>query len=230
MATIARAFESEDQAREAMHQLISRGVPADRMQLVNPHADSNSAAAGLRAGSALAAHRDTEAYAKALDKGQVLVLVEPYFGTAIRMSRVMDDCSPCPLEMQGDWEDPLHTASPLSFMLGLPVLIRNNPAPFSTFFSFATKSRRKTYFVDDLVDSSPERSFGFRTLTRQGKPFFGGKLLSTWREKNRSFGMPLLTEKATILGDTRLSDNPAPLSGLYRIPTLTRSGQTDQHH
>ncbi len=219
MATVARAFETTHQAEAAISTLLEKGIPKDRIQLVDPHGADYTAADALKAGTQLSAHRDTSAYAQALEKGQPLLIVEPFFGTASRILAVLDDCDAIPVETSGEYDDPTHSATPFSFMFNLPVLIRNNPAPLSRMFGLSTETASKGFLTSSLKSGAARSTFGIPLLTRNSGTTFGRELTTEQLVADRAMGIPLL-RKTTA--KARLIDNPAPFSRLFGLPLLSR--------
>lgn len=237
MAVIARAYESESKAQEVTRLLVEKGMTSEQIQTVTPQPNAGSAAAGLRAGRALSQYRDIEAYATALDKGQTIVLADAHFGSGAMISKLMDECGPATLETVADLDDAQSRSSPFSFSIGLPVLSRNNPTPFSNMFGFSTKTGQKSSFGARLSEHSTSLSslFGLPLLTRNDGSFFskfGFKDLSNESMGDSKMGMSLLSKNATPLsskiGMSCKSDNPAPFSSLLKLPLLSRRPDNNQ--
>lgn len=235
MTIIARAYETEQQASEAISALIANGVDEDRIQMVHPNSNQSTASDGLRAGQALGQHSNAESYAKALEKGQTVVIADAHFGKGMALSTIMDSYKPVPLEQSADIEDAYDSSTPFSYMMGMSVLMRNNPAPFSTMFGFSIESKGRSslrrWFGGELSSSATPISnmFGLPALSEKGGAFFSKfglrELSSQTTYGDSSFGKPLLMDNATPLSDKMgrgcLSDNPTPLSSKLGLKVLT---------
>jgi hypothetical protein len=234
MSVIARAYESEQQAKEAINALLAKGLTEDRIQMIRPVSEQSTVSDGLRAGKALAQHNNTESYAQALENGQTIVIAEAHFGQGMVLSNAMDACNPVPLEKTADVEQAYDSSTPFSYMLGMPVLSRNNPAPFSAMFGFSTESSGLSFlsrwFGGTRSNSAAPLSNMIRMplLTKSGGPIlskFGLKELKEDTHRTSSFGIPLLTGQAapfsSVLEMDCKSDEPAPLSKKFGLKLLT---------
>lgn len=237
MTTIARAYETEQQAQDAKADLLAAGMTEDRVSVITPYV--SSAGDGVRAGKLLGQHREAEAYARALDKGQTVLLADVHFGTGVSMSTIMDKHNAAVVDQVSDVDDPYHPGTPMSLVLGMPVLIRNNPAPLSRFFGISTESKGRSFlrtlFGGELSDNAaPLSSAVSMTTVSEGgtttSSRFGMKELYTEELGSKTFGMSLLSSNATplssALGMKCLSGNPAPLSTMFGMGVL--SGLNDK--
>lgn len=240
MTTIARAYETEQQARDACDALVAQGVFKERIQIILPDSAASTASEGLRAGKALSLHNNAESFAKALESGNTVVLADTHFGTGLAMSKIMDSFNPVALEPVSDVEDPYHPGTPFSYTMGMPTLIRNSPAPFSKTFGFSIESKGRSafrrWFGGELGSSATPLSnmMGMPTLTSGSNSFFSRfgfpELSNESTERSSSFGLPLLMDEAAPFSGKIemqcLSDEPAPLSSKLGMSVL--SGEKDR--
>ncbi len=239
MTTITRAYESEADASQAVEMLRAAGISDTQINVIRPAKAEAAAADYLRAGGQLAKASSVEPFAVALERGQTLVATEAAFGSGLRVSRIMDDCNPATLEIKPDDDDPFHRGTPMSFILGMPVLSRNNPTPLSDFLGFSTVPRNNRSLTaiagDELVDNNrPYKGIlGMPLLTRGTGTFFsrlGLPDLVNERMGDKTFGLPLLSQRAAplsgALGMPTLSDGNKSPSSSFGIPTLVSANDT----
>jgi hypothetical protein len=232
MTNIARAYDSEQQALDAKSQLIAAGLTEDRISVVTPNLSSPGDS--LRAGNSLGQHRGAESYARALDKGQTVLVANVYFGTGVAMSAIMDSCNPAMVDPVDDEDDPYHRGTPMSFALGMPVLMRDNPAPLSRFLGMSTESKGRSFlskwFGGELLHSASPLSsaLNMSTVTSGGgttSSRFGMPELYEEQLGDSALGVPLLSKNSapfsSMLGMKCLSGNPAPLSTMFGMSVLT---------
>jgi hypothetical protein len=222
MTTIARAYETEYDANQAVEKLREAGISDSQIQTIKPHQGAEAAGSYLRAGSLLGGSSSIEPYAIALERGQTLVATEAAFGSGVKISSIMDACNPVSLEAVTDADDPFHRGTPMSFTLGLPVLSRNNPTPLSDFLGLSTKPDHKPSLTgiagDELVNNNrPYTGFLKMPLLSSTASFFSRLgLPDLYREDlgDKTFGLPLLTNR------------PAPLSDALRMSPLTNGNKS----
>lgn len=206
--TISRMYEYPEQAAQAKAALNRAYYP--HVYLVSA-ADMASApfddvVAAIAKGNVLIA--DARIYAGRIVDGGSLVTVHAQFGSAVDAMRILDRFEPID---SGIPETESHArmwdeAAPLSSLLQLPVLI-NEGAPYSTFWNL------------------PPLTAPSFSLSR----LFGLPLLKNFGSRSTSFGLPLLKNfgpRSTSFGIPLLSDQPAPLSSLLGLPTLTKPKPT----
>ncbi len=151
---------------------------------------------------------EARGYAEGVSRGKSLVIVHPPFGRAVRAIKIMnqfgaiDSGADEPIHRPNSWDE----ATPMSCALGMPVLIKDDPAPFSRFWGLSPLAGN-SFSLSSLLGmrllSNPKSnwtsSFGFPLLSRPKSNWttsFGLPLLSKsqggW---TKSFGLPLLTKK-----------------------------------
>lgn len=238
---IARIFETEENARQAERLLLADGFPSTQVHVVSGATeeavrDRGALANAVKAGSALREH--VEIYADEVARGRVLVVVSASFGTGGSAARILDSCGPLELVLPGeevpetDWNE----ATPLSALLRMPVLIRDQPAPLSDYIGIPAVTRglsclARLFRPLTAPDFSLSRMFGMPLLSSNPAPLssmFGMKTLSQRPPGTRwttSLGFPLLSNSAAPLSNTfglpLLSRNPAPLSRMLGLKTLS---------
>jgi len=170
MTPIGRMYQTEAQARDAVNKLVEGGFAEETIVLLSPDAAGVGDSALEMARSVLPAEvpgHHAIVYARGLERGQSLVLVDAPFGWGEIARNILVDCGPV--------------------SAGPPRLPARRPAPFSDLIGFPTLSTRgRSYFSRVL----PE-------LTGPGYSF------------SSKVGLPLL------------SRNPAPLSSLLRLKTVS---------
>jgi hypothetical protein len=223
MIPIVRIYATQQQARDAARALAENGFPDDAVHLLTSTAEgepaaADASAAALVAGYALGSYprvftsEHVKASARALAEGRSLVGVRAGFGQGQTAMNILDGFDPVDTHLvmpesesaKLDWDE----AAPLSSALGIPTISPNSPAPLSDFLGLPPLSSGLSFL-----------SRWFRPLSR---PDFS---LSSM------FGMPLLSMK-TLSGDKGygthsfglplLSRNPAPLSSMLGLKTLSR--------
>jgi hypothetical protein len=241
--SIIRIYATGKKARDTVGKLKEAGFGDDRVVLVAPAgegADAASAvASALKAGSAIAA--DADEYAEALQKGRSLVVVRPPFGTALEATRILESTGPLdpgglhpPVRRPPPEPEP---GAPLSSLLYIPILLRNQPAPFSSLFGIPTLARGLSIFSSlfrpltrpDFFASS-KLGMGTPLGRSEPAPLSSRVGLKTLTDKaaplSSATGMPVLIDKAAPLssavGLPTLGGGAAPLSSLFRIPLLTK--------
>jgi hypothetical protein len=206
--TISRMYEFPEQAAQAKAALKRADYPNVHLVSAAGMSDApfDDIVAAIARGNVLIA--DARIYAAGIAKGGSLVTVHTQFGSAIDAIRILDRFEPIdsgipePESHASLWNE----ATPISSILRLPVLI-NEAAPYSTFWNMPA-----------LADPS----FSLSKL-------FGLPLLKNFGARSTSFGLPLLKPfgpRSTSFGLPLLSDQPAPLSSLLGLPTLTKPKPT----
>jgi hypothetical protein len=227
---IVRMYETEERARAAVTKLKEGGFRDGAILEMSP-GSAKSVASGIMAGR-LMGHR-AGFYAERVESGRSLVAVEAPFGRGQVATEIMDGCGPVDQDLKLP-DDPVRTnwgtAAPLSAVLGMSVLSRNQPSPLSDALGIKTSSRSEFYLTSELASPSFTLSsmFGWRLLSRGAAPLstmLGLPLLSRWA-KSSSFGMKLLSSNpaplSSALGLSTLSRNPTPLSSALGWTVLSR--------
>jgi hypothetical protein len=179
MSFIGRMYETEAQARDAMEKLKDDGFAEKTMFLVPPGTTAEAMPAGVPRDHAFS-------YARGIEHGHTLLLVDAGFGWGETVSQIMDSCGPVSAR-------------------SLPLLRPRNPAPFSNLIGMPTLSTRgRSYFSRMFPElTAPgfhlSSKFGMKLLSQKKGPWeksFGMKLLSRkegpWE---KSFGLPLLKKR-----------------------------------
>ena len=206
--TISRMYEFPEQAAQAKAALKKADYPNVHLVSAAGMADApfDDIVAAIARGNVLTAH--ARIYAAGIAKGGSLVTVHAQFGSAIDAIRILDRFEPIdsgipePESHASLWNE----ATPLSSLLQLPVLI-NEAAPYSTFWNLPALSDPSSS-LSRLLGLPLLKNFGSRSTS------FGLPLLKNFGPRSTSFGIPLL------------SDQPAPLSSLLGLPTLTKPTPT----
>lgn len=211
MKPVARMYETEEQARDAVSKLKEAGYSESSIFVMAPKAAKKKAAPVaegeegqapapapaaapvkmtaeelMDAVSAAGPMLKTRAikYARGLEQGLSLVVVGAPYGYNATAAAILDSCKPV--------DDG-----------GLALVSDHNPSPFSDFIGFpclqAEKESNTSAFGEPLTD--PDWTFsskiGMGLLSDNPAPFsskFGWKLLSEEKPWEKSFGFPLLTQ------------------------------------
>lgn len=210
MPSIARLYESEDKARETARKLEAEDF--DEIIVLSPGGDASA----LRKTSLNEA--DAEFYARRVQTGRALVVVNATFGRGSVAKGILDDAGPVDTEL----ETPSAGAQ------------SNSRTPLSDFLGWKPLSTRRYFMMSRAELTTTQgptfsRSFGMGLLTKGSTPFssmFGMKLLvSPPSKKESSFGMPLLTKNSTPLssaiGWKPLISKRTPLSSAIGWSPLT---------
>ncbi len=219
--SIVRMYETEQQARDAVRALKDEGFPEEMIFLVTPGSGSSAdaIASAIMAGYVLRGY--ARLYAESVQRGRSLVVVRASFGygqaaiDTMNRFRPVDTGVPAAAEPSVAWDE----KAPLSSALGLPVLMRKNPAPLSRIIGLPPLSSGRSVLspmFGELASSKWSLSslFGLGLLSRNPAPLsslFGMKTVSSRRGPMKSrIGFPLLTRRG------------AGLSSALGLPTLTR--------
>jgi hypothetical protein len=206
---IVRMYETEQQASDAVRKLSNAGFPDDTIFLVTPRAggadgSSEAISTAIMAGYVLRSH--ARVYAEGVKHGRSLVVIHAPFGHGALATHIVDSCGPVdsglrlPQEPVHSWDE----KTPLSSALALPVLWRNQPAPFSAFWGLPTLSRGRSMFFSTLFGELVSSKFTFSALlglgllSQNAAPLSSRLGLKTLSGKQgawtTSFGLPLLTK------------------------------------
>jgi hypothetical protein len=167
MLPIGRIYDTEQNAQDAVRKLQEAGVDPTRVVILSPamHTDADAVEAAvpdLPTGHAIV-------YARALGKGDHVVLVKSFFGRGGNWGAILNSCNPV------DTRD-------------LPLIPARSASPFSDFFGMPTLSRSRSTMMTRLFPalSSPDyafsASFGMKLLSSNPAPLssmFKMKLLSS---------------------------------------------------
>jgi hypothetical protein len=230
---IARLYETEQQARDAVSRLREEGFSADSIFLVAPGSGGEGGvfadlSAAIATGRVLG--RSANLFAERVQRGRSLVVIEAPFGHGQRATEIMDSQGPVDTDVRLVSEPVPSRAAPLSTAWGWPVLSYNKPAPFSDFLGFQTLSRGRSILSRIFGElASPHFAFFsmFPMLTRSGAPMFAkGALSHRPAPLSSMFGLPLLSTGPAPLSSAAglplLSSRPAPLSSMFGLPVLSR--------
>ena len=216
MTPNVRIYDSEESARSAAAKLADAGFGTQRVLLASELAGQEAAAVRSAVRDGLLPGSQASFCTQNLAKGRSLVAVVAPFGYSLEALDIMESCGPVDVDKMPR-HVPSRDPSPLSDALGFPTVVDFVP-------------------MTDLTSSSWSLSgvFGLPLLTKnqRGK----ARLSSPKRPWNSSMGLPVLTRnqrgKARLttpkrpwnwsMGFPLLSNNPAPLSSLFGIPTLTK--------
>ncbi len=232
---IARLYETEDNARDAVARLREVGVAEGAIIMLTPGGEggSDSTAALARAVNAGRVIGDRAGlYADRVAHGRSLVVVEPPFGLGLRATEALDACHPVDTELRsGAAPDPWGPGAPFSATISLPVLVRDNPAPFSRFAGFPTLSSTEPLVFLASSNFAVSSLFGIPLLSRIAAPLSSLINLPTLTGGKGGYRaivpLPMLTNVAApfsaMLGLPRLWNSPTPLSSLLSLPLLARS-------
>jgi len=159
---------------------------------------------------------EAKVYAQGVKKGNSLVTAHAPFGSAVLAMKTMakfgpiDSGIPEPEHDYGTYDD----ATPLSSMLQLKVLDRNDPTPFSDFWKLPVLSKRGPAW-GSLTSSNFFPGY-----------MFGPLLMKCAAPLSAMFHIPTLSKSAAplskLVGLATLSNEAAPLSEKIGWPTLLR--------
>ncbi len=216
MTPNVRIYDSEDAARSAAAKLANAGFGTHRVLVASEHSGQEAAAVRSAVQDGLLPGSQAAFCIQNLAKGRSLVAVVAPFGYSLEAIEIMESSGAVDVDKM-----PRHVATrdpaPLSEALGIQTVVDFVP-------------------MTELTSSSWSLSgvFGMPLLTKnqRGK----ARLSKQKRPWNSSMGLPVLTRnqrgKARLttpkrpwnwsLGFPLLSNNPAPLSSLFGIPTLTK--------
>jgi hypothetical protein len=222
---ITRIYDNESLALDVVSELKKNGFASDSIHVVAASrvkaSDSDDGVVAEVANVGVTKDA-AAAYADGVRKGQVVVSVNPNFGTARRATAILDKFNPIatPVSEAGSntaKEQTLAEATPLSSRLNWSVLM-NDPTPLSTKWNWPVLSDKATPLSDKLGASvlsdnaTPFSSWlNVRVLSDDATPF------SNWLKR------PVLSDNPTPfsswLNVRVLSDDPAPLSNWLHWPT-----------
>ncbi|MEM1229063.1 MAG: hypothetical protein AAGI15_00890 [Pseudomonadota bacterium] len=229
MYSIARAFASDVQARNAVAELKEEGFSPNAIRVISlapsqeteePVTPQEAMAFGYRL-----RELDVDKAEDLMDaaiNGCSVVLVMAQFGESKAAEVIMDGHNPERLASFIEEYEPMtrwDEAAPLSSAFGLPILIKRTPDPVLlkglTFESIPALTKPGfTFFGNGVMRDKPAPL----------SSMFGMKLLSEPKENwNSSFGMPLLkdADKGTITNPKMIKEG-APLSRMFGLPTIIR--------
>jgi hypothetical protein len=245
MFPVVRFYDSEARAEAAVEKLVGRNYSRDAIIVLRPAAapasqepageeaapppppaapDLSAVDRAVRDG--LISERYRNVAKQALQKGRYVVAVDAPYGRSLTANELMDEAGPVDRETLPEYVS--HNPSPLSDLLGLPVLtdgrsttrlasshfhfskliglplLSKKAAPFSSLFGMKTLSGKQR-----IGDSS----LGLPTLSKKAAPF------------SSMIGMKVLTSGKKPRGREssveRLSGDAAPFSDILGLPVLT---------
>lgn len=216
MTPNVRIYDSEEAARGAAAKLADAGFGTQRVLLASELVGQEAAAVRSAVRDGVLPGSQASHCIRSLAQGRSLVTVVAPFGYSLEAIEIMEKNGAVDVDkMPG--HVPSGDPSPLSDAMGIPTLIE---------FNSMTELTTSTWSLSGV--------FGLPLLTRnqRGK----ARLSNPKRPRKSSMGMPLLTRnqrgKAKLttpkrpwnwgMGFPLLSNNPAPLSSLLGIPTLTK--------
>jgi hypothetical protein len=235
-STVTRLYATQDAAENAWKELRRQRYSLSDIHLVHAPADgADPVPAIVEAGiSRHRAHR----YAERLKQGGALVVVHPPFGTAAVAEEVLDSFEPVATGVpdrdyasDADFDD---DATPFSRWLGWTVLLRNSPSPFSDTIGWNTlaKPDSRSYPASiplPLLGGSAaplSKMLGLPVLTKHGDALTAGKEVDRLSANPAPFSglfkLKTLLSTPTVLGHVNLVQDPAPFSNLLHLPVLTK--------
>ena len=232
MLVIARLYDDEGRARAAANALVELGYSSDDVALMEGPKASNQfagdptstpASAGpemvsnaVRVGSMLGKHADF--YMQRLTEGRALVVATPPFIASRMVEVTLDEYQPLPdshVPPPKPFVPISQQATPLSDMLGLPVLVNGT---MSEAFGFGTKQDGLSHFSQWFKPLASD--FTFSSLV-------GWKIKSSNDTPLSSMlGFPVKSErlegKASSFGMSLKSKSGTPLSSMLGLPLLSK--------
>lgn len=194
MASAVRIYETEQQAKSAIAQLVENDFSEELILLLTPMQGSPEMLVKAAVSDGKLPGDHGKVAINALQAGRSLVSVDLLFNYGQLALNILDSFNPVDSDR-------------------LPEQFIHNPAPFSDFFGFPVLSHRPS--STRLVPAGSSlvfRSFlGLKPLSKRGTPLssmLGLPLLSS-KPRNSRFGMPLI------------SRNPTPLSSMLGLKLLT---------
>ena len=226
---ITRIYEAYGDALSAVNEL-KRNQFGSAVHLISL-APNDAAASGetledriLKAGIPQA---DVAAFAAAVQQGQSLIVVNAVMGVALKATAILNAHNPRTdaLESKDYYVSTVQRGSPLSSILGLPVLSRD-PTPFATFWNMPSLVKSATplsnfFSIPSLwrQPSSETTLFGFPKLLRSKQT------LSSW------YNLPLLVNSKRPFNEffrmPELTSITSPFSAFFRIPCLINESGWD---
>ena len=180
MATAVRMYESEQQAEDAAAKLAAIGIGDNFTVLLKPAFGTEESSVKAAIADGKLPGSQVNVATKALRNGRSVLSVALPYGMGQRVEDILESCKPVDTDALVDVLP--SNPSPLSDFLGIPTLIGGRSGT-------------------RLLDGPREKSLGFRLLTRNGRPMFGG--LKQFR-KNSSLGFKLLTSGGRPTFPTKL--------------------------
>lgn len=230
MLVIARLYNDEGRARAAANALVELGYSSDDValmegpkapsqpgsELADASAPKDMVSNAVRVGSMLGQHADF--YMQRLTEGRALVVATPPFIASRMVEVTLDEYNPLPdshVPPPAPFVPLSEQATPLSNMLGLPVLVNGT---MSEAFGFGTKQDGLSHF-----------SQWFKPLASDFT--FSG--LVGWKIKSSSdtplssmLGLPVKSErlegKASSFGMSLSSKSGTPFSSMLGLPLLSK--------
>ncbi len=216
---IARLYDDEGQARAAAKALVEVGYSSDDVAVMegpkasNPFAEAapaesasaESVSHAVRVGSMLGNHADF--YMSRLTAGRTLVVATPPFIASRMVEVILDEHNPLPdshVPAPPPFVPISEQATPLSNMLGLPVLANGT---MSEAFGFGTKQDGLSHFSRWFKPLASDFTFsslvGWKIKSSGDTPLSSLLNLPVKSDrlegKSSSFGMPLLAKSGTPL-------------------------------
>ena len=202
-----RMYETEQQARAAAAKLVAAGLRADNMYVLTPVPGGEELAAKVAVEERKLPGIYMKVAVEALRKGRTILSVPLVYEGRLVME-IMDSFNPVDTHLLP--KPPDRDPTPLSDLLGMPVLWRTRPG--------ATLLKSQRYILPNffglpgartlLSDKQPkETSLGMPVLLERDTP------------KNRSFLLPLLTRKGeTISSKLGIKELSKPKARKSRRP------------
>ena len=194
----ARVYDAEQNARDAVAKLAEAGVPEKMVTLIEPSGGMAAIERAVEDGKVPLGLLGMGP--KVIEAGQFVVSVQSAFGQGGKNQKILDACGPADVQFV---DVTMRSSTPLSDLLGLPVLADSGPSTNLSSSNFAL-----TGFMGLLIKS--------------GKPWFGGLMKSKptmgGLMKSKPVMGGLMKSKPWMGG---LWNNPAPLSSLLGLKTLT---------
>lgn len=200
---IFRLFNSIEDATEAAQELKKSGIGRVGIRLLEHTEDGVDLDTMQQAG---ASGTQAKQFAKRMEDGAKLMIVDAPFGTAATVLDVLEKTRSQDTgvfqAIEARAQGPAHDdAAPLSSKLGYRVLW-DNPTPLSSYFGWPLLSKRQR----------PQSTLGLPLLSDTAAP------LSSWTR------LPTLSSNAAPLSSLTkapvLSPQPTPLSSAAKVPVL----------
>ena len=188
MSLTVRIYETEQQARSAVAQLMAKDFPEDSIYLLTPAPgqEPQTVKAAIEAGKLPSSHANIGT--QSLRKGRSIVALELRYGKGQVAIDIMDSCGAVDTDV-------------------LPAYLPRDPSPFSDSFGIPVLLRDSRSTTKLLTRSSKSftSSFGLPLLSKNQR----GKASLSTKRKNSSFGLPLLSKnqrgKSSSFGFSTLS-------------------------
>ncbi|WOJ97125.1 hypothetical protein R0137_00790 [Congregibacter brevis] len=216
---IARLYNDENQARAAAKALVEAGYSSDDVAVMEgpkarnqfaegeaaPTSNSGSVSHAVRVGSMLGDHADF--YMSRLTEGRTLVVTTPPFIASRMVEVILDEHNPLPdshVPTPPPFVPISEQSTPLSNMLGLPVLVNGT---LSEAFGFSTQQDGLSHFSRWFKPLASDFTFsslvGWKIKSSSATPLSSMLNLPLKSDrvagKSSSFGMPLLSKSGTPL-------------------------------